>query len=67
MTIVLALADAQRHLTDLIEHVAAGEQIIMVKEGLPVARLVPVHRRPRTLQAGFDDPTSTQAQWAGAA
>jgi len=67
MTIVLALADAQRHLTDLIEHVAAGEQIIMVKAGQPVARLVPVRRRPRTLQAGFDDPTSAQAQWAGAA
>jgi len=67
MTIILALADVPHRLTDLVEHVAAGEQIIMVKAGLPVARLVPVHRRPRTLQAGFDDPTSTQAQWAGAA
>jgi prevent-host-death family protein len=76
MTVILALADAQRHLSDLVEHVAAGEEIIMVKAGHPIARLVPmdpadqgdpVHRRPRTLQAGFSDPTSAQVQWAGVA
>lgn len=73
MTVVLALADAQLHLTALVEHVAAGEEIIMLKAGQPIARLVPVepieqgepaHLRARTLQAGFSDPASTQVQWA---
>jgi prevent-host-death family protein len=72
MTVVLALADAQLHLSDLVEHVAAGEEIIMIKAGYPVARLVPMNpadqddrsrRRVRTLQAGFSDPASAQVQW----
>jgi prevent-host-death family protein len=73
MTVVLALADAQEHLSDLVEHVAAGEEIIMVKAGQPVARLLPMEpldqddgtrRRVRTLQAGFSDPAAIQVQWA---
>jgi len=73
MTVVLALAGAQEHLSDLVEHVAAGEEIIMVKAGQPVARLLPMEpveqddgtgRRVRTLQAGFADPASVQVQWA---
>lgn len=76
MTVVLALADAQLHLGDLVDHIVAGEEIIMVRAGQPVARLVPMdpvdqgaptHRRRRTLQAGVGDPASTQVQWAGAA
>lgn len=72
MTVILALADVQRHLTDLVEHVAAGEEIIMVRAGEPIARLVPVEdaagrRRVRTLQAGFSDPAAIQMQWAGTA
>jgi len=76
MTVILALADAQLHLADLVEHVAAGEEIIMVQAGQPVARLVPMEpagqgdpaaRRARTLQAGFSDPTAIQLQWSGAA
>lgn len=73
MTVVLALADAQEHLYDLVEHVAAGEEIIMMKAGQPVARLLPMEpadqdigpgRRARTLQAGFNDPAAVQVQWA---
>jgi prevent-host-death family protein len=76
VTVIPALADAQLHLGDLVDHIVAGEEIIMVKAGRPVACLVPMdpvdqgdpaHRRPRTLQAGFSDPAATQVQWAGAA
>jgi len=42
MTVVLALADAQAHLSDLIDHVVAGEEIIVVRAGQPVARLLPM-------------------------
>ena len=77
MTVIVALADARLHLADLIEHVTAGEEIIVVQAGLPVARLVPmaeeadqsdpVRARIRhTLQAGFSDPMAKQVQWAGA-
>lgn len=77
MTVIVALADARLHLADLIEHVAAGEEIIMVQAGLPVARLVPMtdaadqsdplrSRARHTLQAGFSDPLAKQVQWAGA-
>ncbi|HLZ64735.1 MAG TPA: type II toxin-antitoxin system prevent-host-death family antitoxin [Aliidongia sp.] len=70
MTVVVALADAALH---LIDHVAVGEEIIMVRAGRPVARLVPMadpagRDEPvrRSLQAGVTDPSLPQVQWTGA-
>ncbi len=44
---VVNVHEAKTHLSRLLERVAAGEEIIIAKNGLPVARLVPVHQEPR--------------------
>ena len=36
-----SLAEAQRSLTDLVKIVQAGESVLLVDEGRPVAKLVP--------------------------
>jgi prevent-host-death family protein len=36
--------DAKTHFSELLERVAAGEQITITRHGAPVARLVPVDR-----------------------
>jgi len=43
--------DAKTQLSALVERVAAGEEIVIAKNGRPVARLVPITRRttPRPL------------------
>ncbi len=38
--------DAKTHFSELLEKVAAGEEITITKHGTPVARLVPVKRKP---------------------
>jgi prevent-host-death family protein len=42
---------AKTHLSKLLQRVAVGEEIIIARAGVPVARLVPVQaeRRPRPL------------------
>jgi prevent-host-death family protein len=56
---------AKTHLSRLLERVAAGEEIIIGKNGTPVAKLIPVRtipRRPGRLKgkiriaANFDTP-----------
>jgi prevent-host-death family protein len=43
---------AKTHLSKLIERVLQGEEIVIAKAGRPVARLVPVARRPRPRKPG---------------
>lgn len=38
--------DAKTHLSRLLRRVAAGEEIVIARAGVPVARLVPVVSRP---------------------
>lgn len=38
--------EAKTHFSRLIERVEQGEEIIIARAGRPVARLVPVRRRP---------------------
>jgi prevent-host-death family protein len=47
--------EAKTHLSKLLERVAAGEEVIIAKSGVPVARLVPaapVHERPLGTEKG---------------
>ncbi len=37
--------DAKTHLSRLLRRVAAGEEIVIARAGVPVARLVPVEER----------------------
>lgn len=39
--------EAKTHLSKLLARVAAGEEIIIAKDGVPVARLLPIERPPR--------------------
>ncbi len=56
---------AKTHLSRLLDRVAAGEEIIIARNGKPVAKLVPVRREPRRpgrlkgrirIAADFDAP-----------
>lgn len=38
--------EAKTHLSRLLRRVAAGEEIVIARAGVPLARLVPVERRP---------------------
>lgn len=48
--------EAKTHLSRLLERVAAGEEVVIAKAGVPVARLVPVVQplgeRPLGTEAG---------------
>jgi prevent-host-death family protein len=39
--------DAKTHLSQLLQRVAAGEEIVIARGGHPIARLVPYTRTPR--------------------
>lgn len=58
--------EAKTHLSELVDRAAAGEEIVIAKAGIPMARLVPlraVHERAPgrwaglvTIAADFDAP-----------
>jgi prevent-host-death family protein len=49
MTKSVNVHEAKTHLSRLLEEVAAGEDIVIAKAGVPVARLVSTSREPREL------------------
>lgn len=62
---IVNIHEAKTHLSKVLERVVAGEDIIIAKNGQPIARLVPIGgqpRRPGRLQdkihigLDFDDP-----------
>ena len=44
---VVNVHEAKTHLSRLLERVDAGEEIVIARNGKPVARLVPVSAEPR--------------------
>ncbi len=44
--------EAKTHFSRLIERVEQGEEIIIARAGRPVARLVPLRRRPTARKPG---------------
>ncbi len=44
--------EAKTHLSRLLEEVAAGREVIISKAGTPIARLVPLEKKERTLKFG---------------
>ncbi len=47
--------EAKTHLSRLLERVASGEEIIIAKSGRPVARLLPVERKPQRVPGTHKD------------
>lgn len=41
--------EAKTHLSRLLEQVAQGEEVLIAKSGKPVARLVPVGKKPQRI------------------
>jgi len=69
MTLVVNIHNAKTQFSELIERVVAGEEVIIAKDGKPVARLVPysekkLQRVPGsargkvTIENNFDEPLS---------
>ena len=50
---MVGIHEAKTHLSRLLRRVAAGEEIVIAKSGLPVARLVPFEA-PKTRMLGRD-------------
>lgn len=49
METVVNVHEAKTHLSRLLERVAQGQEVIIAKSGVPVARLVPMPiKQPRT-------------------
>ena len=67
MTQFVSLYDAKTNLSALVDRAAAGEEIVIAKNGVPCARLVPIQQRGENrkpanatrvqyIAPGFDDP-----------
>ncbi len=72
----VTLCEAKTHLSGLVDRAAAGEEIVIAKNGVPQARLVPLahrgeHRTPanamriRRIAADFDAPDPAIETLAG--
>jgi prevent-host-death family protein len=46
MAAVIDLHEAEEKLSQLIDRAATGEEILIARDGVPVARLVPLEARP---------------------
>jgi prevent-host-death family protein len=54
MTIQINIHEAKTHLSELLQRVMNGEEIIIAKAGKPVARLLPFEPAPQPRQPGND-------------
>ncbi|HJL40657.1 MAG TPA: type II toxin-antitoxin system Phd/YefM family antitoxin [Myxococcales bacterium LLY-WYZ-16_1] len=43
----VSVSEAKTHLSQLLEQVRAGEEVVILKSGKPCARLVPAAKEPR--------------------
>jgi prevent-host-death family protein len=50
--VVTNLYEAKTNLSQLVDRAAAGEEIVIAKNGVPQARLVPLARHPSPRQPG---------------
>jgi prevent-host-death family protein len=53
MTKFVSLYEARTNLPDLVDRAAAGEEIVIARNGMPFARLVPLPNRGQ-LQGSFE-------------
>lgn len=54
---VVDIQEAKTHLSRLVERVQAGEQIVIAKDGRPVARLAPIHDACKPVKIGGLKPS----------
>jgi prevent-host-death family protein len=46
MGVQMNIYEAKTHLSQLVDQAAAGEDVVIARNGRPVARLVPVEQKP---------------------
>jgi prevent-host-death family protein len=61
MTIHVNIHEAKTHLSELLQRVMSGEEVIIAKAGKPVARLLPFQPAPEPRQPGNDSGKVTIA------
>lgn len=49
------VAEAKTHLSEILEKVSEGEEVLLTRRGQPVARVIPVERTVNILGAGIQD------------
>lgn len=49
----VSLYDAKTHLSELVDRASAGEEIIIAKNGTPMARLLPLERPRKKVRFGL--------------
>jgi prevent-host-death family protein len=57
--------EAKTNFSRLLDRVLEGEEILITRNGVPVAELVPARLRPFPLGAGRNDPNINQEALAG--
>ena len=50
------VAEAKAHLSEILEAVSAGEEVVLTKRGKAVARITPLEQTSSILGSGKDDP-----------
>jgi prevent-host-death family protein len=48
--------EAKTHFSKLLDRVLEGESVVITRNGVPVAELIPARKRPFPLGAGREDP-----------
>lgn len=68
---VVGVGEAKTHLSRLLRQVAAGEEVVIERDGTPVARLIPIEPPKREfgfarddiwIAEDFDDPLPPEIQ-----
>ena len=52
--IIRNLYEAKTHLSELVERAAKGEEIVIAKNGVPMAKLVPLEKKPKRVPGGWE-------------
>lgn len=50
---IVNVYEAKTHLSRLLEHVAAGEEIVIAKAGKPLAKLIPYQQEASPREPGY--------------
>ncbi len=49
------VAEAKAHLSEILEEVRSGQEVVLTKRGQPIARVIPIERTSSILGAGEHD------------
>lgn len=62
MTITVGVYEAKARLSELLDKVGQGEEVVITRRGVPVAHLAPVEDRAAKMRAAFEALKAIRAQ-----